>query len=68
MQCRNVPAYNQFRIDGWEGLPPELAGDASGELGEELPVILYLCPKCGKIEFKVDERPNQVGGKSSVTE
>jgi len=47
----------KFRINGWEGLHPKLTGDDLGERGEELlPVIVYLCPKCGKIEFRADEK------------
>ena len=50
----------KFRINGWEGLHPKLTGDDSGKLGEEeLPVIVYLCPQCGKIEFKADEKLNK---------
>jgi len=50
----------KFRIDGWGGLHPKLTGDDSGKLGEELlPVIVYLCPQCGKIEFKADEEVNK---------
>jgi hypothetical protein len=50
----------KFRIDGWEGLHPKLTGDDSGKLGEELlPVIVYLCPQCGKIEFRADEEANK---------
>jgi Zn finger protein HypA/HybF involved in hydrogenase expression len=26
---------------------------------EELPVIVYLCPKCGKIDLKADEKLNK---------
>jgi hypothetical protein len=49
-----------FRINGWEGSHPKLAGDDSGKLGEELlPVIVYLCPKCGKIELSADEKLNK---------
>ncbi len=44
----------KFAIDGWEGRHPKLGGDDSAKLGEELPVIIYLCPQCGKIEFKAD--------------
>jgi hypothetical protein len=41
-------AKTKFRIDGSEG--------SLGKLGEkELPVIVFLCPKCGKIEFKADK-------------
>ena len=51
----------KFRIDGWEGFRQNLADDESGKLGaEDLPVIVYLCPKCGKIEFKADEEQNKI--------
>jgi hypothetical protein len=50
----------KFRIDGWGGLRPKLTGDDSGKLGEELlSAVVYLCPQCGKIEFKADERVNK---------
>ena len=50
----------KFRIDGWEGSNQKLADDDSGKLGEEvLPVIVYLCPKCGKIDFRADEKLNK---------
>jgi hypothetical protein len=46
-----------FRINGWEGLHPKFADAESGKLREELlHVIIYLCPKCGKIEFRADEK------------
>jgi hypothetical protein len=41
----------KFAINGWEGLRPKLAGDDLGEL----PVIVYLCPQCGRVEFRADE-------------
>jgi hypothetical protein len=46
-------AKTKFRIEGWEGSHQKL-GDK-----EELPVIVYLCPKCGTIEFKADEKQNK---------
>jgi len=50
----------KFRINGWEGSNQKLADDDSGKLGEELlPVIVYLCPKCGKIDLRADEKPNK---------
>jgi len=50
----------EFRIDGWGGQQPKLTSDDSGKLGEEvLPVIVYLCPKCGKIKFTADEEINK---------
>ena len=49
----------KFRIDGWEGTHQKPADDDSEKLGEEvLPVIVYLCPKCGKIDFRADEKLN----------
>jgi len=43
----------KFRIEGWKGLQQKPSGENSGKLGEEvLPVIVYLCPKCGKIDLK----------------
>ncbi len=42
----------KLRIDGWEGV--QKAADDTSE--EVLPVIVYLCPKCGKIEFKADKK------------
>jgi hypothetical protein len=40
-------ARTQFKIDGWKGPQPKLSGEA-------LSVNVYLCPVCGKIEFKAD--------------
>ncbi len=50
----------KFRIDGWEGSSQKPADDDSGKLGKEVfPVIVYLCPKCGKIDFRADEKLNK---------
>ena len=50
----------KFRIDGWERSNQKLTGDDSGKLGKEiLPVIFNLCPKCGKIDFRSDEKLNK---------
>jgi predicted RNA-binding Zn-ribbon protein involved in translation (DUF1610 family) len=50
----------EFRIDGWEGTKQKSVDNDSTRLGEEtLPVIVYLCPKCGKIDFKADEKLNK---------
>ena len=56
--------FNQvnLRIGGWsgalKGLHPAL--DSMGEIGEELlPVLLYVCPKCGKLEFRAQEKAKQ---------
>ena len=42
----------KFKIDGWEGQHQKLIDGDSGE--EFLSVIVYLCPQCGKIEFRAD--------------
>lgn len=49
----------QFRINGWEVSNQKLANDYSRKPDELLPVIVYLCPKCGKIEFMADEKLNK---------
>jgi hypothetical protein len=50
-------AKTKFKIDGWEGSNQKLDGDDSVRFGVEvLPVIAYMCPKCGKINFRVDEK------------
>jgi hypothetical protein len=50
-------AKTQFKIDGWEESSQKLNGDNSTRFGSEmLPVIVYLCPKCGKIDFRADEK------------
>jgi ribosomal protein S27AE len=37
-----------------------LDSDDLEKLGEEsLPVIVYLCPKCGKMEFVAEEKTRQ---------
>ena len=46
-----------LKIDGWERSKQKFADNNSARLGEEtLPVIVYLCPKCGKIDLKSDEK------------
>lgn len=47
-------AKTKFTIDGWNGPKPEQAPDMV------LPVTVYLCPKCGKIEFHADQKQNEV--------
>jgi hypothetical protein len=39
----------KFKIDGWSGPHPKLSCEGQEEF---LPAIVYLCPQCGKIEFK----------------
>lgn len=49
----------EFRIDGRERLP-QSADNSLGKLGKDvLPIIVYFCPKCGKIDLKVDEKPSK---------
>jgi hypothetical protein len=50
----------RFKINGWEGSNQKPTGDDSVKFGEDvLPVIIYLCPKCGKINLRVDEKTNK---------
>lgn len=50
----------KFRIDGWEESQQKSSEDDLGKFAEEvLPVIVYFCPKCGKIDLKVDEKLNK---------
>ncbi len=50
----------EFKIEGWEGANQKLADQDSGKLGEKvLPVIVYLCPKCGKIDFRATRKTKQ---------
>jgi hypothetical protein len=47
----------KFKIDGWKESNQKLDGDESARFGAEvLPVIVYLCQKCGKINFRADEK------------
>lgn len=50
----------KFRIDGWEESNQKPIDDDLRKLADDiLPVIVYLCPKCGKIEFRADEKLNK---------
>ena len=47
---------------GWDGITKGLPFGIGeiGEIGEELlPVIIYVCTKCGKLEFMAQERTKQ---------
>ncbi len=49
----------KFRIDGGEESHRKPNDGDLGKFVEEvLPVIVYFCPKCGKIDLKVDEKLN----------
>jgi hypothetical protein len=46
----------KFKISGWPESQRKLADDDSLKFGDEfLPAIVFLCPKCGRIEFRVEE-------------
>jgi hypothetical protein len=50
----------KLKIDGWERSNQKFADNNSARFGEEtLPIIVYLCPKCGKIDLKADEQPKK---------
>jgi hypothetical protein len=62
--CDQKMVFNQvnLRVGGWSGALKGLhpAIDALGELDEELlPVILYICTKCGKLEFRAQEKAKE---------
>ncbi len=42
-----------LRVDDWRGPKPAMT---SADL---LPVLVYLCPRCGKIEFKADRQQDK---------
>ncbi len=44
-----------LRIEGWEGSNKPTAQDPEKLGSEDLPVIVYLCPQCGKIDLKADK-------------
>ena len=51
-----------LRAGGWEGFTKGLPFGIGefGEISEELlPVIVYVCPKCGKLEFMAQEKTKQ---------
>lgn len=47
------PKRARLRIDG-DNTQPKQFGDHSQQTEENLAVIVYLCPYCGRIEFKAD--------------
>lgn len=50
----------KLRVGGWSGLMQLVPFGSWGEVSEELlPVTLYLCPKCGKLEFMAQEKTKQ---------
>jgi len=54
-----VQTRTKLKIDGWERTNQKFVDNYSARFGEEtLSVIVYLCPNCGKIDLKVDEKTN----------
>ena len=55
--------HMELRIGGWIGLTkilPSRIGEL-GEIGEDkLPVIVYLCSKCNKLEFFAEEKAKRL--------
>jgi hypothetical protein len=47
------PKRTRLRIDG-DNTQPKQFGDYSSQTEEHLAVLVYLCPCCGRIEFKAD--------------
>ena len=49
-----------LRTGGWEGLTKLMLGHNLGDIGEysekKLPVIVYVCSKCNKLEFFADQK------------
>jgi hypothetical protein len=51
------PAKVTLRVGGWTGLWKLVPFGGLGEFGEELlPVIIYTCSKCGKMEFFAEKK------------
>jgi hypothetical protein len=47
----------KFKIDGWDKSSQKSGGYDLGRFeADALSVIVYLCPKCGKIDFRADEK------------
>ena len=50
----------KLRTGGWSGFMQLLPFGSLGEVGEELlPVVLHVCPKCGKIEFMAPKKTKE---------
>lgn len=63
-ECDQKMVFNQvnLRVGDWSGALKGLhpAIDAMGEIGEELlPVLLSVYPKCGKLEFRAQEKAKE---------
>jgi hypothetical protein len=51
--AETLQTRTKLKIDGWKGQKPT---DSMQFDVEVLPVIVYLCPKCGKIDFRSEEK------------
>ncbi len=40
----------ELRVDNWKGQKPNMPS------ADMLPVLVYLCPRCGRIDFKADRQ------------
>jgi hypothetical protein len=50
----------KLRISGWADLGQKPDGkDLAASEKEWLPVTVYLCPQCGKLEFATEEKQNK---------
>ncbi|HSV49424.1 MAG TPA: hypothetical protein VLH35_03830 [Candidatus Acidoferrales bacterium] len=49
-----TPKKAKLRLDESDGAPSKQFGDYNPQAEETLAVIIYLCPLCGKIEFKAN--------------
>jgi hypothetical protein len=56
MYCAKI----DLRVGGWEGFTKAVLGPGLGEIGEmsekKLPVIVYVCSNCNKLDFFVEEK------------
>jgi hypothetical protein len=46
-------AKTELRVDDWKGHKPNMSS------ADMLPVVIYLCPRCGKIELKADRQQSK---------
>lgn len=51
-----IQTRTKFTIDQVKESPRKLANDNSKTWDKELPVIVYICLKCGKIDLRVEEK------------
>lgn len=62
LRCESKMLHSEvkLRVGGWTGFAQLFPLGSLGELGEEVfPVIMHVCPNCGKIEFTAKEKTQQ---------